>query len=69
MTAYYTHSRLARSIDTYLGRRLPPMHCADRLEPCRAEIEAEKQAAISELSYLDEERKLQRFERVMEGGE
>ena len=55
MTAYI--ERLARSIDTYLGRRLPPMHCADRLEPRRDEIEREVGDAVAELT------------RTMESGE
>ena len=55
MTAYYTHSKLARSIDTYLGRRLPPMHCADRLEPRRDEIEREVDNAVAELSKTVED--------------
>ena len=47
------HKALTRTVDRYLGRALPPMHCTDRLEPRWREIEAEVIDATEELRFRE----------------
>lgn len=57
LTADPPHTTLARSVDRYLGRALPPMFCADRLEKNWNVISLETERALAEYVEMMGDRK------------